>query len=307
MVINMEKHKDYLTIEQQIALLRSRNLIISDDSYACEKLSELNYYRLSGYSLTLRNESNKFIKNARFEDIIDIYEGDQKVKSLLFKYLAKIEIALRTHIGYTLGAIHPLALNSSDTFRSEDHYNAFREQLKEAVRNNKTEPFVLHHQNKYGGLMPSWVVVELLSFGELSTLYSALNKDIKKNLVAEYYPGVKFDYLENWLEGLVILRNFCAHHKRLYNRGLIKTPSMTDAELKYYRETLKYDENAIGKRLFFRLVILCRLLPTREEQEKFINELNTIFINHKSLDLKKYAFPYNWEMHIRELNENFFK
>lgn len=56
------KHKPYLTIDEQIKLLSSdRGLIIDDINKAKEALLNLNYYRLSGYSLTLRKITN-FIK-----------------------------------------------------------------------------------------------------------------------------------------------------------------------------------------------------------------------------------------------------
>ena len=54
------KHKPYLTIDEQIKLLSNdRGLIIDDINKAKEALLNLNYYRLSGYSLTLR-KNNKW-------------------------------------------------------------------------------------------------------------------------------------------------------------------------------------------------------------------------------------------------------
>ena len=52
------KHKPYLTIDEQIKLLSSdRDLIIDDINKAKEALLNLNYYRLSGYFLTLRKNN----------------------------------------------------------------------------------------------------------------------------------------------------------------------------------------------------------------------------------------------------------
>lgn len=56
-ITNM-KHKPYLTIDEQIKLLSNdRGLIIDDINKAKEALLNLNYYRLSGYSLTLRKNN----------------------------------------------------------------------------------------------------------------------------------------------------------------------------------------------------------------------------------------------------------
>ena len=43
--------KAALTLEEQIALLRSRGLEIEDVQYATACLRNIGYYRLSGYSL----------------------------------------------------------------------------------------------------------------------------------------------------------------------------------------------------------------------------------------------------------------
>ena len=47
--------KEFKTIAEQIELLKSRGLQITDEQLAEEFLRNTNYYRVSGYSLTLRN------------------------------------------------------------------------------------------------------------------------------------------------------------------------------------------------------------------------------------------------------------
>lgn len=51
--------KEFRTIEQQIAILESRGLKIPDKALAGDFLYRNNYYRVSGYSLTLRNNRKK--------------------------------------------------------------------------------------------------------------------------------------------------------------------------------------------------------------------------------------------------------
>ena len=57
--------KDFKTIEEQMEILRSRGLTINDESQAKDFLLYNNYYRISGYSLTLR-KNNVFSKSATF-------------------------------------------------------------------------------------------------------------------------------------------------------------------------------------------------------------------------------------------------
>ena len=44
-----------------------------------------------------------------------------------------------------------------------------------------------------------------------------------KKVVARIY-GVKYTYLESWIEHIAFVRNICAHYGRLYNVNLSKTP-----------------------------------------------------------------------------------
>ena len=47
--------KEFKTINEQIELLKPRRLSIPDETMAGSFLLRNNYYRVSGYSLTLRN------------------------------------------------------------------------------------------------------------------------------------------------------------------------------------------------------------------------------------------------------------
>lgn len=67
--------KEFKTIEEQISILRNRGLDILDIEQAYYFLLHNNYYRISGYSLTLRSD-NVFHKNITFQNIIDIYNFD---------------------------------------------------------------------------------------------------------------------------------------------------------------------------------------------------------------------------------------
>lgn len=71
--------KDFKTIEEQLEILRSRGLTINDESRAKDFLLHNNYYRISGYSLTLR-KNNVFSKSATFQNIVDIYHFDHELR-----------------------------------------------------------------------------------------------------------------------------------------------------------------------------------------------------------------------------------
>ena len=55
-----DQTKPFKNYDEQIALLRERGLIITDEAYARDVLKRMNYYRLSAYSLTLRENDRIF-------------------------------------------------------------------------------------------------------------------------------------------------------------------------------------------------------------------------------------------------------
>lgn len=77
--------KEYKTIDEQISILEERGLSIPDKLKAKEFLMRNNYYRISGYSLTLRDH-DVFSDYAEFQNIIDIYEFDHELRHVLLKY-----------------------------------------------------------------------------------------------------------------------------------------------------------------------------------------------------------------------------
>ena len=64
-----------------------------------KSLANLNYYRLSAYTLTLRKD-DKFYDNVHFSDVMQIYNFDMELRASLMYLLESIEVSMRTHIGY---------------------------------------------------------------------------------------------------------------------------------------------------------------------------------------------------------------
>ena len=85
--------KPFKTIEEQIAILEDRGLIIEDEDYAKKSLSNLNYYRLSAYTLTLRKD-DCFYDNVRFSDVMQIYNFDMELRAALMYLLESIEVSI---------------------------------------------------------------------------------------------------------------------------------------------------------------------------------------------------------------------
>ena len=304
-------HKIFKSIDEQITLLRdNRGLDIDDEDYARKCLTEFNYYRLSGYSLTLR-KNDKFYKGTKFSEIMQIYNFDKAFKALILNYLEDIEISLRTHVAYELGKQdtdpeEKVSYNREENYISKEHFKKFSAIIGDEISSSRDEPFVKHHQRKYEGVLPVWAMVETLSFGKISTLFSSLNNDLKKQICDLYYHGLRYTVVENLMEGLVVIRNICAHHSRLYNRGLPLKPQFSTWEYDYF-EKLSYERGSIGNKAFFRLLVIIRLSSDNNIATTIIEDIEKLQKEYPFVDLKHYGFHKDWKKIIAHLSEEYKK
>lgn len=99
----MKYNKLPIPIPDQITKLKQRGLRITDDSLAARYLSNISYYRLRAYTYPYQDDTkteHPFIIDVSFEDIIELYTFDRKLRLLIFDAVEKIEVALRTQIIY---------------------------------------------------------------------------------------------------------------------------------------------------------------------------------------------------------------
>ena len=99
----MKYTKPPLSITDQIAKLKKRGLNFNDERKAAHYLSNISYYRLRAYTYPFQDNSDpnhQFIKEICFEEIIELYVFDRRLRLLVFNAIEKIEIALRTKIVY---------------------------------------------------------------------------------------------------------------------------------------------------------------------------------------------------------------
>lgn len=229
MMHHMIYDKKPTTIDEQLRLLQSRGLTIDNVNTAKKYLSEISYYRLSGYWWTMQEDkvSHQFKLNSTFSDVIALYNFDSDLRLLLFNVFSKIEISLRTKMIYHLSnEFDPWWFQDLRLFTDTKELVKSLAKLAEEIERSK-DTFIKEHRKKYKAdnrFPPAWKSLELTSFGTLSKLYGNLKNTIKsKDAIAQEYGAVNHTYLPSWLQAFSHLRNFCAHHSRLWNRNLPST------------------------------------------------------------------------------------
>ena len=95
--------KPFQTHNQQLKILRSRNLIIKNGSKAKSILIRENYYQLiNGYKKifldpveTKKRKDDYFKSGTTFEQIYALYEFDRNIRHILLKYMLICENSLK--------------------------------------------------------------------------------------------------------------------------------------------------------------------------------------------------------------------
>lgn len=237
--------KPYLTLEQQLQLLKNRGMEISDDQTAINHLRKIGYYRLSAYWYPFRKHSlpknaleireDNFITGTKFENIIHLYVFDKRLRLLLLDALERIEIAVRFDISYELGKKDPFAhtkpelLHGNFTKKKKQgtnttFYESWLIKHRQLIGQSR-EDFVRHYKQKYGEELPIWTAVEIWDFGLLSKFFHGMTV-LDKTKIASKYGIDDHKVMESWLRCLNYIRNIVAHHSRLWNRNLIDQPKL---------------------------------------------------------------------------------
>ena len=297
-------NKKPLTIEQQISKLENRGLGFNDKALAANFLSNISYYRLRAYTYPFQDNTDPdndhcFIrKNVFFKDIIDLYCFDRRLRSLVFNALEKIEVAARTKIIYT----YSIATNDShwyidpDHFEDEDDYEDLEDEMANDI-DRSNEDFIKHYDNKYDEpeFPPSWMGLEVVSFGLLSKLYELLKKSDSKKEIAYQFGLCDIKIMENWFHAFANLRNCCAHHSRIWNRRFmvhIKMPYNTKQSF-MDRDTIR----GIKQNKLFALLSAIKYIsdiisPDNSFKQNLIQLIND---GGNLLNLKDMGFPDNWK------------
>ena len=256
------KIKEFKTYDDQVALLQKRGMIIDDYEKAVKTLQYINYYRLSGYWYPLhifspqsKKPSDTFQDGVTFDLVLDLYNFDDKLRRAIFSELSSIELAMRALLGHELGRISPDIHLHKDFFVDASKYDKWLSTYEEAQRKSH-EDFVKHHEREYAGILPIWAAVEIMDWGLLSHLYSISPRPVRDTI--SQHVGLTSPQLASWLKSLNVLRNYSAHHARLFNRVFAVKPKTSNKP---------------------ELVILSRT------KSRLFGQLTTIQYLHKALDL----------------------
>jgi len=285
--------KPALTYQDQLNRLKERGLIVHDDVKALHLLAQVSYYRLSGYWYPLLDDkqTHRFKLGATFETGFRLYCFDRELRKLVLAELEKIEVAIRAHMIYVLShRFGPFWFTDTSLFTNGTGYAKMINSLTTDY-DRSDEQFIKAYKQKYvDPLPPSWMLLEITSFGSLSMLYKNLNAAHEKRQIANFF-GLDDQTFGSWLHCIVYLRNVCAHHSRLWNRVMSIQPRIP----KNPRKPWLINPLVSNNRTYFALSMILFLLSTVNPNHRFLQKLSALFHNYPEVDKNAMGFEAGWD------------
>lgn len=213
-------------LQEQVALLQKRGMIIAEPEKARRILLEIGWYRMSFYWFPFETRypdrfdpTHKFRDGTRFEDALLLYAFDFNLRNTLLKPLERIETALRTYIIYAVSTRYP---DRPEWFAdpkvvSAAHARQFERSVYSVLRRTQPEIELHHKRFPRDRFAPAWKTLEFMTFGAMWTLFESLNSESLRLDVARHFGVHNLDVFCNYMEIVRALRNLCAHGNILYS------------------------------------------------------------------------------------------
>ena len=283
---------EVLTIEQQIENLKALNLIVEDEKAAYDFLNKVSYYRLvKAYSGGLKNLGGRYYANISFEQLRDLYNFNDQLRTLLLPFLERIEIASRCRIANHFCLKYgPFGYEEKSSFESEEKFYDVQTSIQNSIEKAHDAPIVKHFRENHNMRIPFYALVEVFSFGTLANFFNALKKEDRKEISKLF--GIREHYLGSWLLSFASTRNTCAHYDRLYGKKISKSPSL-------YKEDRIHADN---QSLYAVLLCMHRLFTQDHEWNLFVDTLYELIKHHRYVDSKQLGLTDGWEYTLRGLD-----
>ena len=305
--------KIFKTLDEQISILRGKNLIIDDEEYVKNILLRENYFFINGYRYLFykSNKEKTFIKGTNFREIYALFYFDRQLRNILFKNILILENNIKSIISYELsrkyGFKEKKYLNPSnfttDPKRTRQVNDLVKKIKRQIIVNGKEHTATKHYKSNYG-YIPLWVVVKVLSFGIVGELYTILKLEDQEKIASLF--NVDVESLLAYLPIIANYRNLCAHEDICYEHKTQKEIPLTK-----YHELLHIPkmngEYIYGINDLFALIIILKRLLRKDNFHDMLNEISYELdylsgrLHSISIDkvLDRMGFPKNFKDIVR--------
>lgn len=294
------------TIDSLIEILLSKGLLIEDVELAKKWINQVGFYKIKTFSHIFHIPDSRgdysFSENTLFSYIIDDYKFDCLLRSIIFDALSHIEISFKALLNYNMSInygshwylkndLFKSAFSSTTDPNFESGYDKFILKLTKDCKDSQDSSIRKYKFNfSDPSLPPSWVIMEIISFGTCSVLYqNMLSTEIRNDISSKFNTNQKF--FESWLISLSYLRNQCAHHQKLIYRTFMFPPKMPSREKNIFLKEHKFIEH---DSLYSVLCIIQFSIKSLKIDCFFKESLHDLIEANPQINLKELGFSQNW-------------
>ena len=226
--------KVFTTYDEQVEILKSRNLVINDEEFLKEKLKDYGYYNLiNGYSFIFQNaETNMYLNNASVEDILALYNFDKHLRDTVYKYAMTFESRFKSIVSYVFSKYHGedetkylIRENFDKDIRKESNIAKLINDCNQTIKDcsdkqsRRFRKYIYHYVTVHNHV-PLWVLVRAMTMGDVSVFYANMKLEEKTEIANEF--NLKPSQLEIMVKMLVSFRNTVAHDEHIFCKKLNK-------------------------------------------------------------------------------------
>lgn len=291
--------KPALTVDELLNKLRERGLSVADPQCARHYLSNISYYRLSAYMRPFyvpHQDKHSFLPGTSFEQVLDLYIFDRELRLLLLDAIERLEVALRAQMTNTLAEHHgPHGYLDAALFDTRYDHVWLMDTLAREMSGRDVAPFVEHYRSKYHAAPtqpPIWMGLELLTFKQVSTLFSQLRIVDDRRRISQHF-GWPDTVLHSWFRCLSDLRNHCAHHARIWNREFGSYPVLP-RKVPAGWASLSGGLNS-QRRVYMLLVVIETLMRVACPDSRWSVRLMHLLKEYPAVSQAHMGFPTDWQ------------
>lgn len=288
--------KPFINVDEQVQKLIKRGLTIDSIDEAKNFLLKTTYYDvINGYKETFlepksrEGEEDVFIPNTKFDDLLKLYELDNKMRQIALMVLLDIECNFYSALSYCISEKY--GEKQADYLKKENYkegkiqsFNRKSERENLLRKINKKiatadEQPLKYYKDKYSNV-PPWILVKALTFGELLVLYKLSSAEIKSNVIKilignEPNEADKEFFLKS-MELFNKFRNRAAHGGRMYNFNTNIQLPFRDSQYSVFGITKENYNKGVGKSDFAAFIIALINLHQNDSDKilKFIVEFH---------------------------------
>ncbi len=190
-------------------------------------LDRIGYQHASSYFDLFKDADGEIGPDASMKELHRVILFDRKFQALLMEYIGLFELQFRAQYAYLMSSERgAFAHRNPRNFKDGDHFAGFLKRYEDEFNRQlrKGNRDIARAYEEYGDA-PTWLAVEIMSFGTLSMLFNNTRSKAVRNGVAQSF-GATADNLVSWTRAISGVRNTCAHFGRLCGTKLASRPRM---------------------------------------------------------------------------------